>query len=177
MNYFEDLAWLFKSHHDNRGVIRMNIAEAAMLYKFCKLKKDSPILEVGRKMGGSTVLMASALDSGTLYSIDKERYPQVDENIKSVVDKVILIDKRSEKVNWDTTVGLVFIDGDHSYTGVKHDIDKYTPHVEVGGYAVFHDVIGMKKQLRPLIKGLKKRGWKRAGQADTMLVLQKEEQQ
>lgn len=39
----------------------------------------------------------------------------------------------------DESVDLVFIDGDHSYVGVKKDFDSWISKVKVGGYIIFHD--------------------------------------
>ena len=36
---FEDLIWLFTSNVASRGVVRLNIAEGALLYKYCKKNK------------------------------------------------------------------------------------------------------------------------------------------
>jgi predicted O-methyltransferase YrrM len=36
---------------------------------------------------------------------------------------------------------LLFIDGDHSYQGVKADFENYSPLVREGGLAVFHDIV------------------------------------
>lgn len=36
-------------------------------------------------------------------------------------------------------IAALFIDGDHSYLGVKHDIDHYTTRVVPGGVVAFHD--------------------------------------
>jgi len=36
---------------------------------------------------------------------------------------------------------LLFIDGDHSYEGVKADFDNYSPLVRPGGLIVFHDIV------------------------------------
>lgn len=38
-------------------------------------------------------------------------------------------------------IDYLFIDGDHSYEGVKQDFEKYSPLVRDGGYVGFHDVI------------------------------------
>jgi cephalosporin hydroxylase len=35
----------------------------------------------------------------------------------------------------------LFIDGDHTYEGVKKDFDLYSPFVKKGGVVVFHDVV------------------------------------
>ncbi|MGH9467964.1 MAG: class I SAM-dependent methyltransferase, partial [Terriglobales bacterium] len=36
---------------------------------------------------------------------------------------------------------LVFIDGDHSYAGVKADYEMYSPMVRAGGVVAFHDIV------------------------------------
>jgi predicted O-methyltransferase YrrM len=40
---------------------------------------------------------------------------------------------------WDLPVGLLFIDGLHTYDGVRSDLDAWTPHLAPGGLVVFHD--------------------------------------
>lgn len=40
-------------------------------------------------------------------------------------------------------VDFLFIDGDHSYSGVKADFQNYAQFVRPGGLIVFHDVIGL----------------------------------
>lgn len=39
-------------------------------------------------------------------------------------------------------IDFLFIDGDHSYEGVKQDWEMYAPFVRKGGMVVFHDVAG-----------------------------------
>lgn len=43
--------------------------------------------------------------------------------------------------NSENMFDLLFIDGDHSYEGVKEDFEMYSPLVKSGGYIVFHDII------------------------------------
>ena len=40
------------------------------------------------------------------------------------------------------TVDFLFIDGDHTYEGVKQDWEMYSPLVRTGGLVAFHDVAG-----------------------------------
>jgi len=65
-------------------------------------------------------------------------------NLKTagVDDIVNAIQSVSEKVlpNWDKEIGMLFIDGDHSYQGVKKDI-KWIKHVKKGGIIAFHDYL------------------------------------
>ena len=38
------------------------------------------------------------------------------------------------------SIDLLFIDGDHSYEGVKGDFERYAPMVSPGGAVLFHDI-------------------------------------
>lgn len=41
----------------------------------------------------------------------------------------------------EESVDVVFIDADHSYSGVKKDYDAWFDRVKIGGYFIFHDVV------------------------------------
>lgn len=41
--------------------------------------------------------------------------------------------------NGEPNIDVLFIDGDHSYEGVKRDIENWAPFVKSGGKIVFHD--------------------------------------
>ena len=38
-------------------------------------------------------------------------------------------------------IDVAFIDGDHTYSGVKKDYDIYKKFVKPGGFMVFHDIV------------------------------------
>jgi len=42
--------------------------------------------------------------------------------------------------NWATPLGLVFIDGGHSYQAALSDFRCWSPHLLLGGFLVFHDI-------------------------------------
>jgi len=42
--------------------------------------------------------------------------------------------------NWATPLGLVFIDGGHSYEAALSDYRDWNPHLMQGGFLVFHDI-------------------------------------
>lgn len=44
-------------------------------------------------------------------------------------------------LDWQPTIDFLFIDGDHSYEGVKKDFEMYAPLVKKGGVIVFHDAL------------------------------------
>ena len=170
---FEDIIWLFTSNKKTRGIIRLNIAEGALLYKYCRKKSNSVLLEIGRKYGGSTTLMASALKNGHLYSIDIIMHDCVSQYVKEFKNNITFITADTKDIKWDKPVDLVFIDGDHSYKGVQNDIIKFLPYINKNGYAIFHDIIGKKSILQPLINQLTKHNWYEVDKADSMLVIQK----
>ena len=41
----------------------------------------------------------------------------------------------------DKTIDLLFIDGDHSYEGVKKDYEMYLPLISKKALVVFHDIV------------------------------------
>src|SRR5438477_3100712 len=73
---FEDLAWLFTCDSRNRGLVRQGFDEAALLWKAVKATSGN-ILEIGRNLAGSTVLLAAASESSRqIYSIDNRSNEQ-----------------------------------------------------------------------------------------------------
>jgi predicted O-methyltransferase YrrM len=45
-----------------------------------------------------------------------------------------------EQVLGEQKVDLLFIDGDHTYEGVRRDFEMYSPLVRKGGIIAFHDI-------------------------------------
>lgn len=58
-----------------------------------------------------------------------------------VSDKISIIEGLSHEVLCliPGEIDFVFIDGDHSYEGVKRDLDTYTPKLKCGGVIALHD--------------------------------------
>lgn len=179
MEPFENLMYLFSSCVENRGIVRLNLKEAALLYKTAKNSKHT-VVEIGRKYGGSALLLASAVQDGIkVVSIDIKNHKYLDHNLslapKDVKDKLDIIKGSSYDVakKWDQPIGLVFIDGDHSVEGLKQDVKCWTPFLVSGGFAVFHDIVDAGIGLEVVTDKLQKEGWKFVASADTMLVLEK----
>lgn len=47
----------------------------------------------------------------------------------------------------NSTYNYIYIDGDHSYKGVKLDFELFWPKLNIGGYMIFHDIC-VKEKLR-----------------------------
>lgn len=48
---------------------------------------------------------------------------------------------RVEKTLGEREIDFLFIDGDHTYDGVKDDFERYSPFVADGGLIAFHDIV------------------------------------
>jgi len=116
---------------------------------------EGALVEIGSFKGKSTVALAlgsslmsmrkrpvHAIDPFGLY-MKQSYYGTFMENVKKngVTDYVIPIRKYSTEAYEECPrqIALLFIDGDHAYESVKHDITHYAPRVVPGGVLAFHD--------------------------------------
>lgn len=146
---FHDLSYLFASHQANRGIIAQDFDEAAFLWGLIAEKRPRKILEIGRWLGGATVLLCSAasLVGGEVVSIDlKIKAPEFakDLNIVDHLRRLGLSNYRLEvgssfEFDPGSAMDFAFIDGDHSYAGVKRDLDNALRYLHSGASLVFHD--------------------------------------
>lgn len=147
---FHDLYYLFACHQANRGIIAQDFDEAAYIWKIITEKQPGEIFEIGRWLGGSTVLLcaaASQYEGGTVISVDlktKEPHYAKDSIIKKHLQKLGLSNYKlyvasSFDFNPGCKMDFVFIDGDHSYEGVKKDFNNIEKYLSVGADILFHD--------------------------------------
>lgn len=135
-------------------------------YEFLKLlevfRGQNPryILEIGTANGGSLFSFCKlAEDDATIISIDLPGgdfgggYPEWKIPVYTAFagenQKLVLLRKDSHKTETlndvkkllgDNKLDFLFIDGDHSYEGVKRDFELYSPLVREGGIIAFHDI-------------------------------------
>ena len=146
---FEDLAWLFTCDSRNRGLIRQGFDEAALLWKAVKATSGN-ILEIGRNLAGSTVLLAAASESDReIYSIDNRSneqrackdYLARPENKMRV--HLSVADSRAPLPN--SKFGFILVDGDHTFEGVLADVvahwNSAQPHEGKPALVAFHDAL------------------------------------
>jgi hypothetical protein len=138
----------------------ISLEEAFLLYNLAKDIKEHCIVEVGSYRGRSTIALGlGSLDGNQVpvYAIEPhEDFIGVLGGIfgaqdrgwfyKAMLDSscyliVRLINLSSEKVapNWDRKIGLLWIDGDHTYEGVKRDFNCWFPHIIDGAMVAFDD--------------------------------------
>lgn len=147
---FEDLAGLFRPLMTSRKTIQMDFDEAAYLFSLARSLPSCRILEIGRYRGGSTLLLAVAIDGDSkLTSIDNLAKIGCDDTaLTNVLKKAGLLYKVELIVEDSTDVearpnsyDIVFIDGDHSYEGILRDYEHWKYAVKPGGHLLFHDAV------------------------------------
>lgn len=120
------------------------------------------ILEIGTGNKGGTLfcLCKLAPDSATIISIDLPGgpfgggYPKWKTSIYKAFAKegqslhLLRMDSHKEetveeikKILNGNSLDFIFIDGDHSYDGVKKDYEMYRNLVKIGGIIAFHDIV------------------------------------
>jgi len=135
--------------------------EIRILLEILSWAKPRTILEIGTANGGSLYLFSKvAPKNAKIITIDLPEGPFGGENFpnwkiplyRSFVQnkqKIDIIREDSHsKQTFDmlkkrlgkTTIDFLFIDGDHSYKGVKKDFEMYSKLVAKDGFIAFHDI-------------------------------------
>lgn len=152
---FEHLAGLFANTSANHGVVALTIRQAAYLYHVARTLPAKKAVEIGRYKGGSTLILAGAMGRGAdLWSIDigekearhrrADAFPPYDDQLRSALGRLglhahlLVGDSRTLEIDTGP-LDLAFIDGDHSYEGVRADFERWGRRVRVGGAVLLDD--------------------------------------
>ena len=133
---------------------------AWLLYGLVRSIRPAVCVEIGSARGRSACYVGLALrhlGAGKLFAIDPhartdwndarsvDTYSVMRKNLRTfgVRKYVEIVRKRSDEAakGWNRPIDVLFIDGDHSYEGVKRDWSLFAPHVTEFGVVVFHDTI------------------------------------
>jgi hypothetical protein len=142
-----------------RGSI--SLEEAELLYRCAGGVREGCIVEVGSWRGKSTIAMARAvLRAGfgvRVYAVDpheafqgvyggqfgaQDRGAFFANMVRSGCFRAVrLLNVSSEVITpgWQLGVGMMFIDGDHTYRGVKRDFECWCPYLVPGACIAFDD--------------------------------------
>ncbi|MEK6777652.1 MAG: class I SAM-dependent methyltransferase [bacterium] len=113
--------------------------------------KPKDVLEIGTSKGGSLYLFTKVADPcATLVTVDlKIINKKLLQSFTRKQQRIELIEANSTvhgtiariREIFPEGVDLLFLDGDHSYEGVKKDFEIYSTLVRPGGWIVFHDIV------------------------------------
>lgn len=177
-NYVEPLSAekleILKSCFDRtEGMVSFD--EALLLYRLAREVRGGCIVEVGSYRGRSSVFLGrGSLDStnGPVYAIDphksfigvlggvfgpKDRkafYRAMLDNDCSEIVSLINLSSECFSPSWSEPISLLWIDGDHSYDGVKRDFECWLPHLQPNATIAFDDATDPKLGPRRLIDEL-----------------------
>jgi predicted O-methyltransferase YrrM len=153
---FDRLAFLFASSRLTRSIVSLDLDEAAYLYRLVRSLGPATIVEIGRFRGGSTLLIAAAMaGDARLVSYDLhvkvgglDDGKRLDAELRAALDRYGLGERVELRVGDSRTApapdepcGLVFVDGDHSYEGVRADYERWGELLAPGGHLLLHDAV------------------------------------
>jgi predicted O-methyltransferase YrrM len=129
-------------------------SEMLGLLRLIQRRRPSAICEVGAAGCGTTFLLTQAATSAaTIIAIDLDFTFSREMALKSFAlpgQKLICLRQDSHQPETVMTLknrlagcslDVLYLDGDHSYEGVKTDFELYSPLVAPGGIIVFHDIV------------------------------------
>jgi predicted O-methyltransferase YrrM len=116
--------------------------------------QPTTLCEIGAAGGGTTFLLAqAAAQSAQIITLDLEFTPARKAAVSSFASagqKIICLQEDSHSQETvrklreclaGESLDLLYIDGDHSYEGVRADFNLYSPLVRPGGIIIFHDIV------------------------------------
>ncbi len=139
-----------------------SLHEAALLYELAKNVSEGCIVEVGSYRGRSSVALGLGSLAGhkvDVFAIEPHEpftslggrrqfgpedraafFRAMTRTGAYKVVHLVNLPSRQAASGWDRPIGMVFIDGDHSYDAVTSDLESWEPHVVPGGIVVLDDV-------------------------------------
>jgi predicted O-methyltransferase YrrM len=109
--------------HEGGLGLQQNPEELADFLLFMRERAPKTYLEIGSASGGMTYLVRRYLGLDLVASIDDGQHPRFGEH--PIVEQFVGDSHSAEAREWlkGKRFDVVFIDGDHSYEGVKQDIE------------------------------------------------------
>ena len=119
---------------------------------FVKKRQPKVVCEIGTAEGGTNFLLSNTIKSVQhiigmdlyVHNRAKLKYfskPKLRQSFFDGNSHSNNISEQVKSVLKGELIDLLFIDGDHTYNGVKQDFECYRPYIAQGGLVAFHDII------------------------------------
>ncbi len=135
-------------------------SEAVALGKMLKARAPARSLEIGTNYGGTLLLLCNlSAPSATIISVDLpsgrfgggyprrkiplfRKFPKSGQQLHLIRADSHLPETKERvlRILNDESLDYLFLDGDHSYEGVRRDFEMYAPLVRSGGLIALHDI-------------------------------------
>jgi len=180
LNDIIDTAYAFKGFGIYRTIKPTQYKEEITVFaELCQKHSPKVIVEIGTAYGGVLYILSRYLRScKKIISMDlddrfyklgffrkrtkfiKEFAPDKEMHFMNGNSHDEMIEAELSKILMGEKIDLLFIDGDHSYAGVRDDFERYRKYVAPGGIIALHDVGQLEHVLGPPLY------WKEIKQAD-----------
>ena len=112
-------------------------SEFGPLLRLVRAMKPAVIVEIGCADAGSAYGFRLAAPDAVIESIDVESERAT---IRGDSHDLTTLSALRDALG-DRAIDVLFIDGDHSYEGVRADFETFSPLVKPGGIVAFHDIL------------------------------------
>lgn len=122
------------------GAVQIGPEFSWLLDKISTLKSRKIAVEIGVYKGGTFYAFMQFFDKVIGIDIKERVLP-----FKLRTDDQYIIGNSRDLnivLKIQNNIDFLFIDGDHSYEGVRGDFNLWGPKVKKGGMIVFHDIVG-----------------------------------
>ncbi len=133
-----ELLWLVEEHAP-KTVVEIGTYAGGTLYCLCRLAQpDATIASIDKPMGrfGGGYTDERAVEMQRLFPRDRQKLHLIRDDSQNPSTLEAL-----KGILGETPLDLLFIDGDHTYEGVRSDFEMYSPLVVEGGMIAFHDIL------------------------------------
>ena len=158
----------------------LSLDGALLLYRLASQVAEGCIVEVGSFRGRSTVVLARGSEHGhgaRVYAVEphepfvgprggefgpEDRAAFFRNMVRTGAYRTVrLLNTSSEIVapGWTEPVALLWLDGDHTYEGVRRDFDAWAPHLLPGCDLVLDDTDDPRLGPQQLVEKLTAEGW------------------
>lgn len=123
-------------------------------YMATKVKPAEYSMDIGIASGGQTKFLRDYYSTDKTIVVDVGTHPvfphwaRIKNDLNSDLIEEIISDSHSPEVRqrllkYENKIDFAFVDGDHTYHGLRKDIFLTKELLKVGGYMVLHDTLGV----------------------------------